>query len=140
LPSPPNSTNPADETLTDLEKAVNSPHLQSPQLGDARDEVVKAFQNGADPAPGPIKALNARPLGEDLHKNDVPPQPAGSPLLPFDPNSPESSTTNPTPGPTPDSLSPSPGINDPKAPPVPPPIPFKFGNDKTPPNGPPPAQ
>jgi hypothetical protein len=139
LPVAPSNANPASETLTDIEKAVNSPHLNVSDLGSARDEVSKALENSVDPTPKPIKALNAQPLSDDLHKNGVQPV-ADSPLLPFDPNSPESSITNPTSPPPSDSLSPSPGINDPKAPPVPPPIPFQFGNNQTPPNQPPPAQ
>lgn len=140
-PPSPSSANPTDETLTDIEKSVNSPHLNTPQLGSARDEVSKALENSVNPMPTPIKALNSQPLGGDtLHPPTVSQHAADSPMLPVNPNAPESSTTNPIIAPSPDTLSPSPQIKNPGAPPVPPPIPFQFGNNQTPPNQPPPAQ
>ena len=88
-----------DETLSDIEQAVGSAHIQSPTVDAARDEVNRAYRDSSagsdDPLP-PIDALNAQALGEELHPNDA----NGS--------SQPTNTTTP--------------------PPVPPPIPFQFGN------------
>ncbi|HVI60950.1 MAG TPA: hypothetical protein VM535_02210 [Candidatus Saccharimonadales bacterium] len=154
-------------TLTDLEKSVNSPHLGPTQLDTARDEVNDALRDSPTPTPTPIQALNAQPLGGELHPSPTPistPMPTPTPLpdstptptsvptpgpppvansamLPMSGPPPESSSTDPNLENSPDMLSPTPGINDSTAPPpVPPPIPFQFGNQQTPPNQPPPAQ
>lgn len=82
-----------DETLTEIEEAVRSPHLQSAQpdelaassgsadgVDEARDAVQAAFNGaGAPDAPlQPIAALNAQPLGPDLHDAPVLPPPANT--------------------------------------------------------------
>ncbi|MEK7059155.1 MAG: hypothetical protein AAB971_00120 [Patescibacteria group bacterium] len=130
-PAGPSSTDPSTtssySTLSELEEAVQSPHLQTGNLDDARDEINKALNDNATTAPElpqAIEALNAQPLGGDLH-----------------PDADSSSTSvtsglssNPTPvndqASTPSidtGLAPNP--IDPNAPPpVPPPIPFQFGN------------
>lgn len=101
---------PDGETLSDLEKSVDSPHLQAGSLDTARDEVNKALSDAA--AHGllpdePVQAISAQPLGDPLHPdNSQPAPPAGSP----------------------------PGDDANAPPPVPPPIPFQFGNPPTPPN------
>jgi hypothetical protein len=97
-------------TLTDLEKSVHSPHVTQPDLDTMRTEVDKALgSTGA--AAGPIQALNAQPLGDDLH-------PSGQ--------------AAPTP-PSPPKDDKKPDDSDPNAPPpVPPPIPFQFGNSPPP--------
>lgn len=86
------------ETLSNIEKDVNSPHLQqmpaadpivpdaastqpaasataSPaaddDLANARDAVMQAI-NGTSPVPEPIAALNAQPLGTPLHQPELP--------------------------------------------------------------------
>jgi nanoRNase/pAp phosphatase (c-di-AMP/oligoRNAs hydrolase) len=104
-----------DGTLSQLEEAVDSPHLnnQSAQKKDvatAREEIDKALSSSTStPPPAPITALNAQPLGPELHpsQSSPPPVPPQSPLSnpSFPPNQPSAS--------------------DP--PPVPPPIPFEFG-------------
>lgn len=43
-----------DQTLTDIEQAVASPHLE-----DIRDQVQDALKSGPLPEPGPVQALNA---------------------------------------------------------------------------------
>ncbi|HVX57291.1 MAG TPA: hypothetical protein VHA37_06160 [Candidatus Saccharimonadales bacterium] len=120
VPPPTPFTPPANTdnvTLTDLEKSVDSPHLSSENVESARDKVDEAL-SGSD-ANEPIKALNAQPLGSDLHTGPQPPvtptPPAPAPPTPPTPSAPPaSSSTNP---------------DDPNAPPpVPPPIPFQFGN------------
>lgn len=59
------STGAAFQTLNELEKSVNSPHVTA-NLDNARDEVSRALS--ASPAtPGPIQALNAQQLGDPLH-------------------------------------------------------------------------
>lgn len=65
-----------DETLTEIEQAVGSPHLQSDggqsqtnpmaNLDGARSAVDAAYNHSDDPL-APIAALNAQPLGEELH-------------------------------------------------------------------------
>jgi hypothetical protein len=106
---PPPPAEPADaiinsETLSNIEKDVNSPHLQqdapeapapppaptvvtptempapaadpapaTDDLASARDAVMQAI-NGAPPAPEPIQALNAQPLGTPLHQPEMPPE------------------------------------------------------------------
>lgn len=66
-------------TLADLEASVGSSHVAASKSADdagtrsgdvdaARDEVSKALNSdAAAAAPEPIKALNAQPLGTDLH-------------------------------------------------------------------------
>lgn len=60
-----------DMSLTDIEAAVNSPHLKAEKeeiVNEARDEVDQAFMGAPDaPEPRPAKDLNAQPLGGDLH-------------------------------------------------------------------------
>jgi hypothetical protein len=91
-----------NQTLTEIEQAVDSPHVDQAQLGSARDEVNKALTESTA-TPEPIQALNAQPLGKELRPEDLPTDPGPSPAAtaPIDPNAP---------------------------PPVPPPIPFQFGN------------
>lgn len=149
------------ETLSQLEVAVDSPHLEKVDLDDARDEVSDAIA-GSDSlkqaASEPIQALNAQPFGGDLHASaPETPQVDGpstelqvnnnDPLVPgpnlaeiLNPATPDP-TTNPVVIPPPPATgtqlaqnpAPTPQVTDPTAPPpVPPPIPFQFG---TPGNG-----
>jgi nanoRNase/pAp phosphatase (c-di-AMP/oligoRNAs hydrolase) len=78
------------KTLSDLEREVRSPHLETEaetdtpaDLDSARNEVLKALQE-TPPAAEPIVALNAQPvdLGEPLHPPTapVPPTPPEAPL------------------------------------------------------------
>lgn len=109
---PPAGTDNDDVTLTELEKSVDSPHV-SPQadLDSVRQEIDQALSGSTDDKP--IEALNAQPLGGDLH----PPNTA-APLAP--PNGADAEDKD---------------KNDPNAPPpVPPPIPFQFGNSPPPPS------
>lgn len=71
---PPKPTNPDeiakrdDMTLTDIEAAVDSPHLKAEQtesLSEAREEISRAISG--TPEAGPIQGLNAQPLGGELH-------------------------------------------------------------------------
>jgi hypothetical protein len=93
-----------NQPLTELEKSVGSSHTAEPNgLDVVRDEVNRALNDSAlaSSEPNePIAALNAQPLGDDLHP--ATPDPAAVP---------------------------EPDVTDPAAPPpVPPPIPFQFGN------------
>ncbi len=113
-------------TLTELEASVASPHLaaaDSPDLGDARDEVSRALgSNTSAPAPQPIAALGAQPLGDSLHLDDTGLTASAS----TDSNDPAFV------GPMLEDIlgpqQPEPQVIDSTAPPpVPPPLPFKFG-------------
>jgi hypothetical protein len=109
-PVPDNS----NETLAQLEESVDSPHIKTESVDEARDEVNQALNDSPDSAalpefPEPIKALGAQEMGGDLH--------------------PASDTTPPAP--SDDSAATQ--VTDPTAPPpVPPPIPFQFGNPSPP--------
>lgn len=117
-PSPMPSAPPADpQTLTQIEQSVHSPHVDAKQLDTARDEVNQALQDSVDPTPAPIQALNAQPMGGELH-------PDGSPVMPKPPEASPQVT---------DSLAP---------PPVAPPLTqeaIRNASSPTPPNQPPPA-
>lgn len=108
------------ETLTEIESAVHSPHIETPTLDTARDEVLKAL-NSTPPAPEPIQALNAQPI--DLNPTNEPAEQAAAP--------PASTAFDPTAFGVVDDPELPPATaqaNDPNAPPpVPPPIPFQFG-------------
>jgi hypothetical protein len=97
-------------TLSDLERSVDSPHLASADLDSVRSEVDKAL-SGTDQR-GPIEALNAQPLGDDLHPSQPSSPPA--PAAPADDQDGQKKDDNDAP------------------PPVPPPIPFQFGNSPPP--------
>lgn len=71
------------KTLEEIEQEVDSPHLHSgaeetaqqsvpPALDDARNAIDAAFRNDAVPTytPEPITALNAQPLGFELHSDE----------------------------------------------------------------------
>jgi hypothetical protein len=129
-PEPLPDKTPDNFTLSDLEKSVDSPHLKDRNLDSVRSEVDQALAGtGQD---SPIKALNAQPLGENLH----PPQPPAGPPAPSVPPTPPApagpgDSVAPSTPPKPDD---SKEDNDPNAPPpVPPPIPFQFGNPPSPP-------
>lgn len=109
-----------NRTLTDLEQAVGSPHVNPANLDNARDEVSKALTDDtsvteANEFPEPIAALNAQEFGGELHLMD------GNTTA-----SPPVTTVQ-----VPDSASAVPPANEPvdpnSPPPVPPPIPFQFG-------------
>jgi len=106
-PTPPASSD--DRTLTELEESVDSPHIKTESVDEARDEVKQALNDGSPTPAEPIQALGAQEMGGDLHPaaND-----SGTPAAD-------------------DSASPQ--VSDPTAPPpVPPPIPFQFGNPSPP--------
>lgn len=112
-----------DGTLSQLEAAVNSPHVQqdgedeeTPDAASAREQVNKALSAIPSAAPPPIQALHAQPLVDSLHGDD-----SGLP----DPNQDSSTPTNDTSSP------PAPASNQTAPPPVPPPIPFEFGKPAT---------
>lgn len=147
----------AKETLADIEKDVDSPHVHpqdnggapgqtptsdKPDVDSARNAVEAALENSQSDAPDPIAALNAQPLGPELHEDAQPeqqsaPAPSSMPPLPTQAmdgdvpgNSPGDQTLDmplpaPTPPPAPSSF---PGAaptnnnddNTPPQPPVPP--------------------
>jgi hypothetical protein len=108
--SPKNPT--SDSTLVQLEAEVHSPHLNNEPLAaldTVREKVDEALAQNSSGPQTPIEALNAQPLGENLHPQD---QAQPEQVSPADMQPPQ--------------------VIDPNAPPpVPPPIPFQFG---TPPN------
>lgn len=74
---------PSDLTLTDIERSVESAHLkddvapalsEAQSVNEARDAVEAAIKSAAGPETlEPIAALNAQPLGAELHgSTDVP--------------------------------------------------------------------
>jgi hypothetical protein len=81
-----------NETLSQLEEAVHSPHLsqQAPAAESARQEVDNALNAAPAGAQPPIEALNAQPLGPSLHSDFVPTSNASSapppvpPPIPFE--------------------------------------------------------
>jgi hypothetical protein len=119
----PDAKNNNDVTLTDLERSVNSPHVDPASLNTMRNEVDKALSSTA--STDPIEALNAQPLGGDLHPSQNS-QPTS--LTPDVPSVPPPPTPPSTPAASDDSKEDD--SNDP--PPVPPPIPFQFGNSPPP--------
>lgn len=82
------------KTLAEIEQEVDSPHLHSgaeetgqsvaPALDDARNAIDAAFQNDAAPTytPEPITALNAQPLGFELHSDEPASAPDVAPATP----------------------------------------------------------
>lgn len=133
-PKAPEDVDPTGQTLTQIEQAVGSPHLESiypeepktettgasteenatpptAELGAARDEVTKALnESPSDQPQPPIQALGAQQLGPELRPSDLSDDPT-------------------TPATNPPQAAAEPESDDPNAPPpVPPPIPFQFGN------------
>ncbi len=101
-PAPAATTNPSeydDSTLRDLEQSVDSPHVKEEDVAEARDEVKQALADSPSDTSEPIQALNAQPLGGQLHPSPEPQPPsAGSPPpppvpppIPFDFKNPGSS-------------------------------------------------
>jgi hypothetical protein len=96
------------ETLIDIEKAVDSPHVHVEEaptgdtnLNDARSAVEAALQHSAPNAPlAPVASLNAQPLGGELHNAPVSTTPTPLPtpsVLPL----PNAGFNEPTPGDSP---------------------------------------
>jgi hypothetical protein len=110
-PPPPESEEEekSEKTLADIEQSVETAPKEEGGLDTARDEVNKAL-NGADSeetAPQePVQALNAMPL--QLNPSDLPSDP-GAPAV----------------------TAPQEPVPESTAPPVPPPIPFQFGNPQS---------
>jgi len=147
-PTPvPSVPTPAPQPLTPPEHAVPEPVTTPPPAADhgadvqaARDEVMRALSEQADDAPlPPIAALNAQPLGSDLHAEPVvpsatpekkeptpppppqPPMPASPADRPLDmPLPPSSGLTVPPPQIVPPTNTPN--SNPSAPPPVPPPM------------------
>ncbi|HET9174576.1 MAG TPA: hypothetical protein VFN56_04870, partial [Candidatus Saccharimonadales bacterium] len=133
-------TDNVNETLSQLEKEVNSPHAQAPtpNLDAARSEVMDAI-NSVPPIPEPIQALNAQPVDLTVPHDAQPVAPAQSPSVEFDPQAfgvlndpdvppasavPSVPEQNPAPvSPTQQPLNPEVLPSDPTIPPVPPPLP-----------------
>lgn len=147
MPEPPTlpaATSPASDdhrTLSDIEAAVHSPHLEQLQqeasaaadsIDDARNAVEAAFKSSpTTSSPEPISALNAQPLSYELHGDTPDQQPPAGPGLhePSPGDSPADQTLDmpmpPSFGTAPASLPQPQGssnTDDSKAPPVPPPF------------------
>jgi hypothetical protein len=73
LPASPliDNSNLETNTLQSIEESVHSPHLETPDVSDARDEVLKALQDSSSTLE-PTQSLNALPLGGELHAPDSP--------------------------------------------------------------------
>lgn len=129
------ATNPTTKTLAEIEQEVNSPHLHTndvvtptattapSHLDGARDAVDAAFRVAAVPSayvPEPIAALNAQPLGPELHDDSL-----GTTQTASMPNVTLAGLTKPTaPSAFPGEPQPqvSQAANQPAPPPVPPPM------------------
>jgi hypothetical protein len=128
-PSVTQSPDESGKTLTEIEQDVHSPHAAAGQsaastlpgdIDTARDEVLKALQDAPAQPNEPIAALNAQPLGADLHgqQPEAPAQGSGSTDLHLDADGnlqlPQLPPTPPTP-PQPASpvAPPAPAINEP---------------------------
>lgn len=71
LPKPAGPAANDHKTLSELEKSLNSPHAESPDVNHARSAVTSAIDAAGESGnPSPIAALNAQPLGESLHQLD----------------------------------------------------------------------
>lgn len=135
-PAPPEDTAHAGETLADIERDVDSPHVQqdgaasaSPDLDSARDEVMKAIDSTPEPNPEPIQALNAQPIdlgatppAEEQPAPEAAPadQPSAGPQsTAFDPtafgitNDPDPDVSAAAAPPAPDQDAPAPDLNGP---------------------------
>lgn len=81
VPAPTPSIPEPDQTLTEIEQSVHSPHAEQALDGDidsARDEVLRALQE-APTTPEPITALNAQPVIEIDHDPSAAPTPPDAP-------------------------------------------------------------
>lgn len=122
----------ADTTLAQLEETVDSPHVEGANLNDARSEVNQALGDAGAPdntLPEPIQALNAQPMGDELHTGT--PATSDQVIITQDGSLlPAPAADQPADGSQsfdePPSGSP-PVTNSNAPPPVPPPIPFQFG-------------
>ncbi len=80
----PSLTDPANQTLADLEKAA---HEIPASVDTARDEVMKALNSDASQPLEPVQALNAQPMFDALHNPepaavvDPPSQPVALPAM-----------------------------------------------------------
>jgi hypothetical protein len=88
-PAPAPTPNLARESLTELEESIGTSHAAGvDEVERARQEVLKAINEQSDTNLPPVEALNAQPLGGDLH-DDKPPAPGAghpSPQSPAQPN------------------------------------------------------
>jgi hypothetical protein len=107
------------QTLSEIEKSVDSPHLHFSDVDAARDQVNRALDAAAGSGDtDPIQALNSQPLGDPLHDQFANPSTNASVPVgyqqPFNPDNfsmPDSTSSDAT-----------------SPPPVPPPMPFQFGD------------
>ncbi|MCA9324984.1 hypothetical protein KDA23_02885 [Candidatus Saccharibacteria bacterium] len=77
-----------DQTLEQLEKDVESPHLSGDEVQNAREAVMKALSEQSRDNLPPVEALNAQPV--DLGKPPEMNQPLpDTPLPPLPPNAPD---------------------------------------------------
>lgn len=134
-PSTAPTSAPDGQTLADIERSVNSPHINQSNLGQARDEVNQALVSDSVAHPEPIQALGAQPLGAPLHPADMPGEPAlPTPAAPGAAVQPTPSASTPSPPGNPGSVIAPSAPADPNAPPpVPPPFTFQFGTPPGPP-------
>lgn len=100
-----------DQTLIEIEEAVNSPHIGPLEsVDDARDEVSKALNSApSEQIIKPSADLNAQPLGIELRPSDLPSEPttpSTAPPMPPEPSEPQINDRD-TPPPVPPPLPPS---------------------------------
>jgi hypothetical protein len=84
--TPPTGQSQHQETLTELEESIGSPHTDSvDDVQKARDEVMRALSEQPEGSLPPIEALNAQPI--DLNPAPAPvAQPNSTPPAPLPPN------------------------------------------------------
>ncbi len=135
------------DSLSDIEAEVKKSETGSSTnktegLDSARDEVDRALSTAeATPTLEPIEALNAQPLLEDLHPSSNAPLPTTVTFStpPLDTTSTQQPVDNISPSASPlmqslksDQPAPKKVTDSNAPPPVPPPIPFQFGNPNPP--------
>ena len=65
------------QTLSQIEQSVDSPHLSDQHIDDLRDQVQDALKSGPEPLPKPTEALNAvnvdlqTPSGSDVNESPL---------------------------------------------------------------------
>jgi hypothetical protein len=109
--------------LAKIEEEVKSPHLQqadsSVNVDAARNEVAAALNSDTDNPDGPVAALNAQPLGPELHQDS--PSPANPNIHESAPNA-SSPADTPLDMPMPPGSASTPKSNEPASSPGAPPL------------------
>lgn len=121
-------------TISDLEKRVNSPHVQNTDVDDARSQVEAVLAQTHDEVLPPTESLNAMPLGEPLHETpaeELSSEPVGNSSTAQSPVINNQEPIQNTTGLDPSLFSEPPKDEENLIPPVPPPIPVPYNFGQT---------